>query len=107
MEPREAVPVRATLVALLAALLAACATTNAPRGEMRYYTCDDGSGFNAELLGRSVRLHTATGMIELPRARSEAPGTHYTNGLRSVVLLDDGTARHAIGRRAWAECTAG
>ena len=95
---------RMALVVVIA-LSAACAGP-AVRGEMRYYTCDDGSGFNAELLGRAIRLHTATGVIELPRTKHDAPGMLYSNGLRSVVLLEDGSARHAIGRRAWAECTA-
>ncbi|MEX0900466.1 MAG: hypothetical protein WD081_07220 [Gammaproteobacteria bacterium] len=94
----------ASVVLVLA--LAACAGPEV-RGEIRYYTCDDGSGFNAELLGRTIKLHTATGVIELPRARSDGPGTLYSNGLRSVVINEDGSARHAIGRRAWAECTAG
>lgn len=91
-------------VAALAAVLAACVGP-ATRGEMRYYTCDDGSGFNAELLGRTIKLHTATGVIELPRSRSDEPGALYSNGLRSVVINEDGSARHAIGRRAWVECT--
>ncbi len=90
----------------LALMLSACAGP-AARGEMRYYTCDDSTGFNAELLGRIIKLHTATGVIELPRARGDEPGTLYSNGLRSVVILEDGSARHAVGRRAWAECRAG
>ena len=91
---------------LLVGALAACASTD-ERGEMRYYTCDDGTGFNAELLGRSVKLHTATGVIELPRARSDGPGELFSNGLRSVVINADGSARQAIGKRVWANCTAG
>ncbi len=91
---------------LLTVMLVACAGP-AIRGEMHYYTCDDGSGFNAELLGRTIKLHTATGVIELPRTRSDGPGTLYSNGLRSVVIHEDGSARHAVGRRAWVACKSG
>lgn len=97
---------RCLALAALAFVLAAC-TGPAARGEMRYYTCEDGSGFNAELLGRTIKLHTATGVIELPRSRSDEPGTLYSNGLRSVIINEDGSARHAIGRRAWVACTSG
>ena len=97
-----------TRIALVALVLSIAGCVNpAARGEMRYYTCDDGSGFNAELLGRTIKLHTATGVIELPRTRSDEPGTLYSNGLRSVIINEDGSARHAIGRRAWAECSSG
>ena len=97
---------RALALALLVGALGACVSTP-ERGEMRYYMCDDGTGFNAELLGRSVRLHTATGVIDLPRARNDAPGELFSNGLRSVVINQDGSARQAIGKRVWANCTAG
>ena len=97
---------RALALALLVGALGACVSTP-ERGEMRYYTCDDGTGFNAELLGRSVRLHTATGVIDLPRARNDGPGELFSNGLRSVVINQDGSARQAIGKRVWANCTAG
>ena len=89
---------------LCAALtLAACASSGPP--VLRYYTCSDGSGFNAELVTGAMRLHTPTGIVVLSRTRSEE-GALYTNGLRSVLLLADGTARFAVGRRAWVDCRA-
>lgn len=94
-----------TRAALLAAALAlgACAAKGPP--DLRYFTCADGTGFNAELVPGAMRLHTPTGVVVLPRARGDE-GTLYTNGLRSVILLPDGTARHAVGRRAWVTCRA-
>lgn len=72
-------------------------------GEMREYRCDDGSTMRVEVTDVWVRIHTVTGTVELARSR-DGDRTLFTNGLRSLVLEPDGSARHTIGRRAWAEC---
>lgn len=95
---------KTSLVASMAAALALAACTATPRhGEMRQYTCADGTAFSLEVTDGWVRLHTATGSIELPRER-HPEHMFYTNGLRSLIMLPDGSARHATGRRAWTDC---
>jgi len=91
------------VLAAAALVLTACASKGPPA--LSYYTCTDGSGFNAELVPGAMRLHTPTGIVVLARTRSDE-GTLYTNGVRSVLLRADGTARFAVGRRAWVDCRA-
>ncbi len=93
---------KTVLIGLAALVLLGCA--NRPQtGEMRHYACDDGTSFSLEVAESWVRLHTVTGTIELPRDGQNLQ--LYTNGLRSIILEADGKARHAVGRRAWAECS--
>jgi hypothetical protein len=91
------IPVLVTLA------LAACAGTP-ERGEMRQYTCDDGTAFSLEVTDRLVRVRTVTGPIELPRTRHPDFDAYFTNGLRTIILDEDGRARHSTGRRAWTHC---
>lgn len=92
---------KAVVPLIAMAVLAACAT--GPRtGEMGHYRCADGTAFSLEVANLWVRLHTVTGPIELPReSRRQAL---YTNGLRTVIVDDDGTVRHAVRDRAFVEC---
>lgn len=89
------------LIAILTLFLLGCANRE-QTGEMRHYICDDRTSFSLELAESWVRLHTVTGTIELPRDRQNTQ--LYTNGLRSIILEADGAIRHAVGRRAWAQC---
>ncbi len=94
---------RAIMLGGACAALAACATWP-DSGETREYRCDDGLTLRVEVTEVWVRVHTATGTVELARSGHDAGGALYTNGLRSLVLEADGSARHTIGRRAWADC---
>lgn len=94
---------RMTILGAACATLMACATWP-DSGETREYRCVDGLTLRTEVTEVWVRIHTATGTVELTRARSDDDGAFYTNGVRSMILEADGSARHAIGRNAWAEC---
>lgn len=89
------------VVTVLGLALGACATT-APRGELRQYACDDGTGFSADVSDNLVLILGPTGSVELPRDR-RADELLYTNNLRTLILEND-RARYVIGRRAWTDC---
>lgn len=93
----------AAVIAAVAVMLG-CASEPLHRPDhIRHYQCDDGMSFSVDVQPAAARLYTATGVIELPRERGSGAPT-YTNGLRTLVVDDDGL-RHALGRRAWARCS--
>lgn len=93
---------RASAAAVLVTVVVGCAGYP-DTGEMREYQCDDGLTMRVEVTEVWVRIHTVTGTVELARTR-DGDRMSFSNGLRSLVLEPDGSARHSIGRRAWAEC---
>lgn len=95
---------RILLVMATAALLLACTTTPPRTSEVQQYSCDDGTGFTAEIEENVVSIHGPTGSVSLPRVRG-ADDTRYTNNLRTVILEDGSRlVRYRLGRRDWTEC---
>lgn len=83
------------------ATLAGCAGTP-ERGELRQYSCTDGTGFAAEVSENLLVILTPTGTVDLPRDRG-ADAPRYTNRIRTVIL-DGDQARYSVGG-TWRDCT--